>query len=222
MRQVRTLRWRASPAPQVEWPPWLRWLRWLRRPISWLVHALSWVAGGFAWLAQTARVLLWAVAAVLAALLVVYLLRLVRSGRDSRSTRMRAAPTHVRDLDIRPQNLPADIGGAARTLWDGGDRREALALLYRGLLSRLAHVHGAAIRDSSTEGDCLEQASRHLDAERAAYAARLVGTWQRAVYGGAAVDTSVAHALCAEFADALDERASVGALAAAAASGASA
>jgi hypothetical protein len=56
-------------------------------------------------------------------------------------------------------------------------------LLYRGLLSRLAHVHAVPIRDSSTEGDCLALAATHLPAARAAYVERLIRVWQRAVYG---------------------------------------
>ena len=58
--------------------------------------------------------------------------------------------------------FPPDIGAAARALWDRGEHRAALALLYRGMLSRLAHVHRVPIRDSSTEGDCLALAASHL------------------------------------------------------------
>ena len=62
------------------------------------------------------------------------------------------------------RNPSRDIGAAARVLWDRGDHRAALALLYRGMLSRLAHVHRIPIRDSSTEGDCLALAASHLTA----------------------------------------------------------
>ena len=70
--------------------------------------------------------------------------------------------------------FPTDIGAAARALWDRGEHRAALALLYRGMLSRLAHVHRVPIRDSSTEGDCLALAARHLAHGRREYASRLV------------------------------------------------
>ena len=108
-------------------------------------------------------------------------------------------PTHVQDLDIRPESLPPDIGAAARELWDRGEQRAALALLYRGLLSRLAHVYEVPIRDSSTEGDCLTLAARKLDAGRLDYATRLVRTWQRAIYGGLSIDDALVHELCAHF-----------------------
>jgi hypothetical protein len=115
------------------------------------------------------------------------------------------APSFVRDLDIRPESLPADIGAAGRQLWDGGEQRSALALLYRGLLSRLVHVHRVPIKDSTTEGDCLALANRHLqDEERKVYVGNLVRLWQRAVYGGETVATEALYALCDGFARALD------------------
>ena len=96
----------------------------------------------------------------------------------------------MQDLDIRPESLPPNIGAAARALWDRGEHRAALALLYRGLLSRLAHVHQVPVRDSSTEGDCLALCRAHLAGPGIDYAARLIVLWQAAVYGHCEADTS--------------------------------
>ena len=173
-----------------------------KRNLSWL----AWIADLFKWITQGGRFLFWGVLAVLAGLLLVYLWRVVRNWSSPGTSTRIIAPSFVRDLDIRPESLPADIGAAARQLWDSGENRGALALLYRGLLSRLVHVHRVPIKDSSTEGDCLALASRHLkDEERKAYVASLVRLWQRAVYGGEDVATESVHALCAGFAGALDQ-----------------
>lgn len=204
VRTIRTLHWRASQAQPIELPPWLRWLRSLRWLAVGIAMSITWLAVAFAWLAQSSRVLLWVGAAAMAGVLVVYVARLARRWSPSSSRGEPAAPSFVRDLDIRPEGLPADIGAAARVLWDGGNRREALALLYRGMLSRLVHLHGVPIRDSSTEEDCLVLAARQLDETRQRYATQLVRTWQLAVYGGAELEGSVIHALCADFARALD------------------
>jgi hypothetical protein len=143
---IKTLRWNEGPARK-------------RRPVpAWM----TWIGGLFGWLEQSARVLIWLVAAGLVGLLIVYLLRIARAARAAADDAAFVAPTHVRDLDIRPETLPDDIGHAARALWDRGEHRAALALLYRGLLSRLAHVHRLPIRDSTTEGDCLALAATHL------------------------------------------------------------
>jgi Domain of unknown function (DUF4129) len=165
---------------------------------------LQWIGDAFAWLAGTARALLWIGAILLAGVLGLYIKRFLQS-RGERSVPLRfSTPTHVRDLDIRPESLPDDIGSAALELWERGEHRGALALLYRGLLSRLVHVHNIPVRDSSTEGDCLTLAAARLPAARSAYIGRLIRTWQRAVYGNVEPSSEEFHALCAGFAAAAD------------------
>jgi hypothetical protein len=191
VRKINTLKWVDEPEKKkrrnMRWPAWL-----------------SWFGGLFSWLSQSSRTLVWILAAALVGMLIIYIARLMR-GRDlgARSERF-VAPSHVRDLDIRPESLPDEIGTSARALWDRGEHRAALALLYRGLLSRLVHVYNVPIRDSSTEGDCLALAVPHLNEARMNYASQLVRIWQRAVYGGEQVDTAAVHALCDEFSAALD------------------
>ncbi len=158
----------------------------------------SWLSDLFAWIGEASQMLMWLIIAGLVALLAVFLVRMIRAGSSTRLAKKFVAPTHVQDLDIRPESLPDDIGATARTLWDRGEQRAALALLYRGLLSRLAHVYEVPIRDSSTEGDIL-QAARTQEARRLDYATRLVRTWQRAIYGGLSIEDATVHELCASF-----------------------
>ena len=187
-RTIRTLQWRESgPQRQWSWPSWL-----------------NWIGDLIGFIAQSGRALFWIAIVALALFLVSYLVRVLSGGRAGDGGGRFVMPTHVRDLDIRPESLPPDIGAAARQLWDGGEHRAALALLYRGLLSRLAHVHKVPIRDSTTEGDCLALAVQHLDETRHAYVAQLVRTWQRAVYGGTEPDTATVYALCDAFGRTLD------------------
>jgi len=193
-RTIKTLKWNASGAPESSGTP--AWLQWL--------------TGLFRWFDQGARLVVWCAAVLLAGMLGLYIYRVVRARVGRPSPDAFIAPTHVQDLDIRPESLPADIGAAARRLWDRGEHRAALALLYRGLLSRLAHAHRVPIRDSSTEGDCLALAATHLDAGRHQYVLRLVRVWQRSVYGHASAETTVVHALCDGFASALDVAAAEG------------
>lgn len=186
-RQVRTLRWRDREQAAEERPGWL-----------------AWFATFFQWLAESARLVVWVLVAVLAGMLGAFLWRLLRARRSEADLVSMLTPTHVRDLDIRPESLPADIGQAARALWDSGQPRRALALLYRGLLSRLVHVHGAPVRESTTEGDCIGLAGKHLREGAAAYATGLVRTWQSAVYGAHMPEAIQVHALCDGFAAALE------------------
>jgi hypothetical protein len=187
-RTIKTLRWKQSTVDKRSRTP------------AWL----TWIAGLFLWLDQSARLLVWVAAVALAALLVVYIVRTMRRHGVLRREEPFVAPTHVQDLDIRPESLPEDIGIAARILWDRGEHRGALALLYRGMLSRLAHVHRIPIRDSSTEGDCLALAASHLAEGGREYASRLVPVWQRFVYGGQDTQAATVYVLCDDFASALD------------------
>lgn len=192
-KTVRSLTWDSAdekekkPRRNLHWPKWL-----------------DWVPDLFAWIGQASQMLVWLIIAALVGLIVLFIARLVRDTRREAKGAKFIAPTHVQDLDIRPESLPPDIGAAARALWERGDRRAALALLYRGMLSRLAHVHEVPIRDSSTEGDCLVLAGRKLDPVRIAYVTQLVRAWQRFTYGGMTIDDATALELCAGFAQNLD------------------
>jgi hypothetical protein len=194
-RSVNMLRW-AEDEPVTDEPWWWDVMNGLAR----------WFRGLFGWIAESGRYVVWVIGALLAALVLIYVVRLVRTRGVPRAAHTFKPPSHVRDLDIRPESLPDDIGSAALALWERGEQRAALALLYRGLLSRLVHVHGVPIRASSTEGECLALARPRLAEPNARYAARLVETWGAAVYGGSLPAVGAVQALCSEFAVALDRR----------------
>jgi hypothetical protein len=197
-RTVRMLRLVEAKPPTEDDEPW--WWDW--------ANALArWTRGLFGWLAESGRYLVWVIGAGLALGIVAYVVHLIRKRGLPRVPQRFVAPSHVRDLDIRPESLPDDVGAAALALWERGEQRAALALLYRGLLSRLVHVHSVPIRASSTEGECLTLAKPHLEAASDAYAGRLVAVWSAAVYGGVAPATPGVQALCAEFGAALDRAA---------------
>ena len=182
----------------------LRWVDESHRPAHSGSESLTWMFELISWISQSARALVWVALAVLIGLLATYLIRLFRSSRTYVHAVQATAPTHVQDLDIRPESLPENIGAAARGLWDAGEHRAALSLLYRGLLSRLAHVHHVPIRDSSTEGDCLRLAAARLRDAQRDYARRLIQIWLQAIYGGQQPEAGSLYALCDEFAPALD------------------
>jgi hypothetical protein len=166
---------------------------------DWANAIVQWLRGLFGWIAESGRLLVWVLGGLGAALLTLFIARLIRDRGLPRLPKQLAAPSHVRDLDIRPESLPDDVGAAALALWERGEQRAALALLYRATLSRLVHVHSVPIRASSTEGECLMLARQRVRADAANYAARLVGTWAAAVYGAQTPDAGVVRSLCAEF-----------------------
>lgn len=162
-------------------------------------HDAQWIATLIRWFTETARVLMWALGALGVALLLVGLRYWVRARADAAVARLPNLPSHVSNLDIRPQSLPDHIGAVAADLWQRGDHRSALSLLYRGTLSRLVHQHALPIVAASTEGECLALARNRLDATRGDFVASLVPVWQHAVYGARLPDSTHVLALCRDF-----------------------
>lgn len=151
------------------------------------------------WIADAGRGLVWVLGAIAVALFAVFAWRWASVRSDVRHARADLRPSHVNELDIRPESLPADIGAAARALYQRGERRAALSLLYRGALSRLVHDHLVPIRAASTEGECVRLATHALPAASSDGFARLVGAWQTEVYAGRPADGGVVAALCDAF-----------------------
>lgn len=170
---------KAKPDKPTRWPDWLR---------------------GFSrWVSDVGRWGVWLLAALAVALFMVGLRHWVKVRGEAVARPRAALPSHVRDLDIRPESLPDDVGSAAAALWQRGEQRMALSLLYRGALSRLVHAHAVPIRSASTEGECVALARPRLPAAAGDYVARLVQAWQLAVYGGRAPASAEVLALCRDF-----------------------
>jgi Domain of unknown function (DUF4129) len=151
-------------------------------------------------IAEGLRIFVW-VAGALAILFVLLHLRAwwgtrADAGLASAPDRL---PTHVKDLDIRPESLPDDVGAAAWQLWAGGGHRSALSLLYRGALSRLVHGHGVAVLASHTEGECLAACRTQADRACSRYFEQLVRAWQMAVYADHPPAEATVRVLCETF-----------------------
>ncbi|WP_157201168.1 hypothetical protein [Massilia sp. Root351] len=107
------------------------------------------------------------------------------------------AATEIAGLDIRAESLPGDVAGAVRRLWDQGDRRGALALLYRATLSRLVQQDGLLLAQGATEGDCLRLAQQAaLPAARYQVAATATTLWLNGAYGARWPDSAALYAAC--------------------------
>ncbi len=161
--------------------------------------SLRWLRDLVEWMSATARWAVWAMGAALVALLLVGLRRWAQVRGQSLARPASLLPSHVRNLDIRPESLPDAIGAAAAALWHEGAHLPALSLLYRGALSRLVHVHAVPIRGASTEDECTALARKQLNAAPADFVAALVAAWQLAVYGARLPETDHVTALCRDF-----------------------
>lgn len=171
---------------------------------------LAWLAALGRFLSDTSRFLLWGGVAVLVALALVSARHLVNLRAFERRAKADAAVSHVRDLDVRPESLPDDVGAAAWALWQAGRVPDALSLLYRGALSRLIHKYRVPITSSATEGECLELARARLEPPALRYVTQVVRAWEASIYGGRALSMAMGEALCTGFGERLDGRAATG------------
>ncbi len=164
---------------------------------------LEWLASLGRFINDTSRFLLWGIAAVLVALALVSARHLVQL-RAFQRTRAAAAVSHVRDLDVRPQSLPDDVGAAALALWQAGQVPAALSLLYRGALSRMIHRFQVPISASATEGECLALARGRLEPGALRYVTQVVRAWEANIYGGRRLSDAMGESLCTGFGPRLD------------------
>jgi hypothetical protein len=164
---------------------------------------LDWLAALAGFINDTSRFLLWGIAIVLVALALVSVRHVVQL-RAFRRAKAASAVSHVRDLDVRPESLPDDVGAAAWALWRSGQVPAALSLLYRGALSRMIHRFDVPISASATEGECLALARGRLEPGALRYVTQVVRAWEANIYGGRGLSQAMGEALCTGFGQRLD------------------
>jgi hypothetical protein len=128
--------------------------------------------------------------------------------RDQLAALARLAPaqraTEIAGMDIRPESLPEDVPARVAQLWTQGQRRAALALLYRATISRLVNDDHLHLTQGATEGDCLraaQQAHRQqqLAGGRAQTTHVVTDLWLKAAYGDRWPDDAAVAAGCASW-----------------------
>ncbi len=141
---------------------------------------LGWIADIIRSLANLTEVLLWVGIILLALFLISRIARMVNPpGKDQRA---RNIPAVISGLDIRPESLPDDVAGTARALWQQGQYREALSLLYRGTVSSLVHHYEVNLTEGATEGDVLQASGPLLANETLDLLRQITRSWQTIAY----------------------------------------
>jgi len=108
------------------------------------------------------------------------------------------APTQLFGLELGAETLPDDIAGTAEQLWPS-QPREALGLLYRGLLSRLLHDFNLPLKDADTEGQVLERIHGLQLPQLLAFSDDLTRHWQNLAYGHRLPPTQAQQQLCGDW-----------------------
>jgi hypothetical protein len=109
-------------------------------------------------------------------------------------------PQTLFGMEVTRESLPKDVESAALALWQNGEQRQALALLYRASLANLLLL-GVPLREGSTEQECLRLAERlqqelGIPQTSLSYFSNLTRAWRRLAYGHQAPTEAEASALC--------------------------
>ncbi|WP_443700972.1 DUF4129 domain-containing protein [Pseudomonas sp.] len=156
----------------------------------------------FKHLAQGLELLLWSLLAGGVALLIWRYrewLHTFVSLRGPRKPKLaKPVPTQLFGLELGAETLPADIASTAEQLWPTHPR-EALGLLYRGLLSRLLHDFNLPLKNADTEGQVLERVQRLQQPQLQAFSDELTRHWQNLAYGHRLPPAVVQQQLCSDW-----------------------
>ncbi len=91
-------------------------------------------------------------------------------------------PTQLFGLNLGTDTLPDDIASVVEQLWST-QPREALGLLYRGLLNRLLNDFNLPLTNADTEGQVLQRVHQLQQPQLVAFSAELTHHWQNLAYG---------------------------------------
>jgi hypothetical protein len=124
---------------------------------------------------------------------------IMNRGRGAALSPASPAARIVMGLEVSPETLPADIPGAARSLWRQGRHQDALGLLYRGAISRVMEEGRVEIQESDTEGDCMRRVAQVGAAAHPDYFRGITGIWIRLAYAGHCPAEREVEALCQQW-----------------------
>ncbi|WGZ92454.1 MAG: hypothetical protein QJT81_11240 [Candidatus Thiothrix putei] len=146
--------------------------------------------------ANITKLLLWVAVIVLLVMALVYRQRILALLKPTKRKLPTSPPPNILfGMDIRPESLPDDIAAASKRLWEAGQHRDALSLLYRGALMRLTRHDHLGVKESHTEGDILNLAQSHLSNARLIWLRAATHAWQEIAYAHRTPNTAALELL---------------------------
>ena len=100
-------------------------------------------------------------------------------------------PTSLFGLNIQRDSVSDDVIAEARSYWQSGDLRLAIATLLRSSLIILLHEHECRFFSSDTEAECCDRIDEQVGSELSVFMRLLVSVWQKIAY--AHIDPSEAQ-----------------------------
>ena len=177
------------------------WINDVINVIKDLINSLEWLADFFIHISPFIEYIIWGSVITLIVFVALYYRRTIhRFVQQTRPQESKvSAPTAMFGLDLRQESLPDDIPASVRRLWEEGNQREAVGLLYRALLSTLIHQHGFSFADGNTEGECASIVRHRGIDQLSHYMQRITRCWQQLAYGHLLPEFKQVDSLCDEW-----------------------
>lgn len=109
------------------------------------------------------------------------------------------APEVMFGLDVTPESIPDDVPTQVMRLWQDGQHREALGLLYRAALSHLIEHHQLSFKASHTEAECAALVRAQGVGPLSDYFTRLTHVWRYLAYGHEIPEQQLLQQLCQQW-----------------------
>ena len=172
---------------------------------QWLINLIKFFErfsfSGTTSFANIFEIVLWTCAIILSAFFIYRLIPyLVSMNKEySSSTSKESVPKTLFGLDVTKESLPKNIPAETMKLWEQGDHRNALALLYRATLFHLMESKGVQFEEGFTEGECISAARSINDETMTNYLIDLANDWKCVAYAHLIPATEDVDKLCRQW-----------------------
>jgi len=162
------------------------------------ISSVNKAVGGFA---QLLEIILWgSVIALIIFLIVKYREQISAWASDIKNDESESElPTTLFGLDIQKDTVSDDVVAEAKTFWQAGDRRQAVATLLRSSLITLLHEYKCRFFSSDTEAECCERIDQQVNQAISLFMRSLVLVWQRIAYAHIEPSEAEFEQLCGQW-----------------------
>lgn len=152
-------------------------------------------------IARGVEYLLWSVPVILLLFVIYYrkywISYLIRSNKEKHAI----IPDILSGMELNPETLPDNIIESAIRLWQGGEEREALSLLFRASLINIFTENKITITKALTEHECINVVNHSVNHDLASYFKLIAGHWIKMAYGHVKPDQDEFNQLCSKWGD---------------------
>jgi len=201
-KTVRRLQWK-DPKEGIKEEKEHNWLDSFWKKFEPLGESLQPITDFFSQLPKLLEMIFWVLVIALVIFVLSFYKRWIKAFSNLINTDKKAfRPESMFGMDVTEESLPEDISQTAWSLWQQGDYRESIALLYRGSLARLLDM-GVPFKEGSTELECLNLTKGHLNASKSShsihYFSELTDIWSLLAYAHQTPSTEIAQKLCEDW-----------------------